>query len=95
MKKVMKRNTRSCDFSITFYIERLYDSNKSPTRCNNFPVYYSDVYLQLNMFRAFSRSSSGAQWLQWQPLVLPLIVVTVVLCSWSGRPPLPRSLSLK
>jgi len=29
--------------------------NKSPTRCNNFPVYYRDVYLQLNMFRAFSR----------------------------------------
>ena len=27
--------------------------------------------LQLNMFRAFSRQSSGAQWLQWQPLVLP------------------------
>ena len=27
--------------------------------------------LQLNMFRAFSRPSSGAQWLQWQPLVLP------------------------
>ena len=24
------------------------------------------------MFRAFSRPSSGAQWLQWQPLVLPL-----------------------
>jgi hypothetical protein len=23
------------------------------------------------MFRAFSRLSSGAQWLQWQPLVLP------------------------
>jgi hypothetical protein len=36
-----------------------------------FSVYYSDVYLYLNMFRAFSRSSSGAQWLQWQPLVLP------------------------
>jgi len=46
-------------------------SNKSPTRCNNFPVYYPDVYLQLNVFRAFSRPSSGAQWLQWQPLVLP------------------------
>ena len=46
-------------------------SNKSPTRCNNFPVYYPDVYLQLNMFRAFPRPSSGAQWLQWQPLVLP------------------------
>ena len=47
------------------------NSNKSPTRCNNFPVYYPDVYLQLIMFRAFSRPSSGAQWLQWQPLVLP------------------------
>jgi hypothetical protein len=23
------------------------------------------------MFRAFSRLSSGARWLQWQPLVLP------------------------
>jgi hypothetical protein len=47
------------------------DSNKPPTRYNNFPVYYPDVYLQLNMFRAFSCPSSGAQWLQWQPLVLP------------------------
>jgi len=27
------------------------NSNKSPTRCNNFPVYYPDIYLQLNMFR--------------------------------------------
>jgi hypothetical protein len=35
-----------------------------------FSVYYPDVYLQLNMFRAFSRPSSGAQLLQWQPLVL-------------------------
>ena len=33
--------------------------------------YYPDVCLQPNMFRAFSRPSSGAQWLQWQPLVLP------------------------
>ena len=52
-----------------------YNSNQSPTRCNNFSVYYPDVYSQLNMFWAFSRPSSGAQWLQWQPL-------TVVLCSW-------------
>jgi hypothetical protein len=36
-------------------------SNKSPTRCNNFPVYYPDVYLQLNMFWVFSRPSSRAQ----------------------------------
>ena len=47
------------------------NSNKSPTRCNSFPVYYPDVYLQLNMSRAFSRPSSGAQLLQWQRLVLP------------------------
>jgi hypothetical protein len=37
---------------------------KSPTRCNKSTVYYPDVYLQPNMFRAFSRPSSGAQWLQ-------------------------------
>ena len=36
-------------------------SIKSPTRCNNFLVYYPDVYLQLNMFRVFSCPSSGAQ----------------------------------
>ena len=46
-------------------------SNKSSTWCNSFSVYYPDVCLQLNMFRAFFRPSSGAQWLQWQPLVLP------------------------
>jgi hypothetical protein len=45
--------------------------NKSPTWSNSFSVYYSDVCLQLNMFRAFSHPSSGAQWLQWRPLVLP------------------------
>jgi len=50
----------------------LFNSNKSPTRCDSFTVYYPDVYLQLNMSRAFPRPSSGAQWLQWQPLVLPL-----------------------
>jgi hypothetical protein len=46
----------------------IFNSNKSPTWCNNFSVYYPDVCLQLNMF---SRPSSGAQWLQWLPLVLP------------------------
>ena len=35
------------------------------------PVYYPDVYLQLNMFRASSRPSSEDQQLQQQPLVLP------------------------
>jgi len=37
----------------------LFNSNNSPTRCNNFPIYYPDAYLQLNIFRAFSRPSSG------------------------------------
>ena len=36
-----------------------FNSNKSPTWCNNFSVYYSDIFLQLNMFRAFSRPSSA------------------------------------
>ena len=44
--------------NLIFYISN-FNSNKSPTRCNNFPVYYPDVYLQLNMFRAFSHPSSG------------------------------------
>ena len=57
---------------LTFWYRSFtFNSNKSPTWCNNFSVYYPDVCLQLNLFRAFSRPSSGAQWLQWQPLVLP------------------------
>ena len=35
-----------------------------PTRCNNFPCLLLDVYVRLNMFRASSRTSSGAQQLQ-------------------------------
>jgi len=42
-----------------------------PTRCNNFSSLLLDVYVQLNMFWASSRPSSGAQ-LQQQSLVLPL-----------------------
>ena len=64
------------------------NSNKSPTKCKNFPVYFSDVYLQLNMFRAFSRPSSGARRLQWQPLVLPSYRgdsrAALVVCSMYG-----------
>jgi hypothetical protein len=32
-----------------------------PTRCNNFSSLLLGVYVQLNMFRAYSRPSSGAQ----------------------------------
>jgi hypothetical protein len=59
------RKTRVSYFTINFWHRSFtFNSNKSPTSCNNFSVYYPDVCLQLNMFRAFSRPSSGAQWLQ-------------------------------
>jgi len=35
-----------------------------PTRCNNFLSLLLDLYVRLNMFRASSRPSSGAQQLQ-------------------------------
>jgi hypothetical protein len=66
-------NEFSLNFNSIYLDSRLTsnNSNKSPIRCNNFSVYYPDFYLQLSKFRAFSRPLSGAQWLQWQPLVLP------------------------
>jgi hypothetical protein len=70
-----------------------FNSNKSPTWCNNFSVYYPDVCLQLNVFRAFSRPSSGAQWLQWQPLVLLSYrddSRAVFVVGPAGRPARPR-----
>jgi hypothetical protein len=60
-----------CKFLTFWHRSFIFNSNKSPTWCNNFSVYCPDVCLQLNMFRAFSRPSSGAQWVQWEPLVLP------------------------
>jgi hypothetical protein len=71
-----------------------FNANKSPTWCNNFLVYYPDVCLQLNMFRAFSRLSSGAQWQQWQPLVLPSYLGfsrAVFVVGPAGRPARPRT----
>ena len=57
------------EINVTFWTRSFtFNSNKSPTWSYNFPVYYPDVCLQFNMFRAFSRPSSGDQWLQWQPL---------------------------
>jgi len=45
---------------LTFWHQSFtFNSNKSPTWCNNFSVYYPDVHLQLNMFQAFSHPSSG------------------------------------
>ena len=40
-------------YHLTFWHRSFtFNSNKSPTWCNNFSVYYPDVCLQLNMFRA-------------------------------------------
>jgi hypothetical protein len=62
--------SRKC--SLTFWHRSFtFNSNKSPTWRKNFSVYYPDVCLQLNMFRELFCPSSEAQWLQWQPLVLP------------------------
>ena len=75
--------------SLTFWHRSFtFNSNKSLTWWNSFLVYYLDVCLQLNMFRAFSRPSSGAQWLQWQPLVLPSYRddSRAVLAGWPARP---------
>jgi hypothetical protein len=58
------------------------------TRCNNFSSLLLDVYVQLNVFRASSRPSSGAQKMQEQPLVLSLERgdSSAVGCGWAGRP---------
>jgi hypothetical protein len=57
----------------TRYIYEVYEINllsihpiqtNQPTRCNSFSSLLLDVYVQLNMFRASSRPSSGAQQMQ-------------------------------
>jgi hypothetical protein len=64
----------------------MFNSNKSPTFCNSFSVYYPDVCLQLNMFRTFLahhqelNDCSGSLWFYLRILVID------VLCSSSGRP---------
>ena len=50
-----------------FYSELLVSLSipiNQPTKCNNFSSLLLDVYVRLNMFRASSRPSSGAQQLQ-------------------------------
>jgi hypothetical protein len=67
--------------SLTFWHQSFtFNRNKSPTWCKSFSVYYPDICLHLNVFRTFSRPSSGAHWLQWQPLV-SLLTLLVPMCS--------------
>jgi hypothetical protein len=57
----MQPNNWNINIKVQFIHLYLFYSNKSPTSCNNFPVLYPDICPHLNMFRAFSRPSSGAQ----------------------------------
>jgi len=83
---------QNCNFVIKVLAPSFtFNSNKSPTWCNSYSVYYPDVCLQLNMFRVFSRPSSGAQWCSGSLWFYLRIVVIVVLCSWLGRPTQPRT----
>jgi hypothetical protein len=91
----LRPNKLTDSTSLTFWHRNFtFNSNKSPTWCKNFLVYYPDICLQLNMFRAFIRPSSGAQWLQWQPLVLPSYRSdsrAVFVVGMAGRPARPRT----
>jgi hypothetical protein len=84
-----------CITSLTFrHGSFTFNSNKSQKKKKNFSVYYPDVCLQLNMFLAFSHPSSGAQCLQWQPLVLPSYrgdSRAVFVVGQGGRPVRPRT----
>ena len=64
-----------------------FSSNKSPTRCNSFPVYYPDVYLHygstcFGCSPARHRELNDCSRSLWFYL---RIVVIAVPCSWSGR----------
>ena len=92
--KISLKNDKKSSILTFLHRSFTFNSNKSPTWCNNFSDYYPDVCLQLNMFRAFSRPSSGAQWLQWQPLVLPSYhgdSRAVFVVGPVGRPAWPRT----
>ena len=67
-----QRKSKFLKFKICQSVHRQTIPINQPTRCNNFSSLLLDVYVQLNMFWASSRPSSGAQKLQYQPLVLPL-----------------------
>ena len=67
-------------------------SNKSPTRCNSFPVYFLTFIYGSTCFGRFPthhqelNDCSGSLWFYLR------IVVTVVLFSWSGRPAGPTTI---
>jgi hypothetical protein len=57
-------NMWECKFKVCKSVHHHIIQINQPTRRNNFSRLLIDVYLQLNMFWASSRPSSGAQQLQ-------------------------------
>jgi len=63
--KIVAAYSENCKEQINFKFCKSVHHHTIPihqqTRCNNFPSLLLDVYVRLNMFRASSRPSSGAQ----------------------------------
>jgi len=59
-----ERNMLTVKFKICKSVRHHTIQINQPTRCNNFSSLLLDVYVQLNMFWASSRPSSGAQQLK-------------------------------
>ena len=54
LNRLLNPQSEQVDGILTFWHRRFtFNSSKSPTWCKSFSVYYPDICLQLNMFRAF------------------------------------------
>jgi len=63
-KNIMNSVTTVNEFKVCKSVHHHTIPINQPTRCNNFPSLLLDIYVRLDMFRASSRPSSGAQQLQ-------------------------------
>jgi len=77
---------QTCHMNILPQRLREYNSNKSPTRCNNCTVYFLTFIYSSTCFGHFPahhqelNDCSGSLWFYLR------VAVTVVLCLWSGLP---------
>jgi hypothetical protein len=88
LEKNELQNITQCKFKVCKSVHHHTIQINQPTSWNNPSCLLLDVYLHLNMFRASSHPSSGAQQLQQQPLVLPSERgdSSAVGHGWAGRP---------
>jgi len=61
---IARKNEKKVAIKVCKSVHHHTIQTNQPTKCNNFSSLLLDVYVQLNMFRASSRPSSGAQQLQ-------------------------------